>query len=140
MSQNKSEHNPDNNDDPKLSDELHNLKTRIKSFEQTTSDKQESQPRSQDASNMAVAFRACSELIISIGVCGVIGYGLDQAINTSPLCMIIGLLVGMCVGFLGVYRITNNMGLSVGYMHLHDANKNDTQKSKKTENNGSTST
>lgn len=87
-------------------------------------------------SNLSIAMRACTELIASIGVCGAIGYGADGYFETRPFLMILGLLTGMGVGFAGVYRITNNMGMSVGYMqqHLEQAKKEDEALEEKLEN------
>lgn len=71
--------------------------------------------QSEQAKNLSIASRACAELVLSIIVCGFLGYQGDQFFESKPLFLIIGLILGTAVGFLSVYRITNNMGLSVGY-------------------------
>lgn len=115
----------DDNDNDNDSSKLTDLKSRIRHFNSEHEEKSEKMEHSSaDGSNMAVAFRACSELIVSIGVCGAAGYYFDQYFETKPAGLIIGLLTGMCVGFLGIYRITNNMGMAVGYKNLPDNAKN----------------
>lgn len=108
---------------------LSSLKQRLASLEEQDANSQSKESKfSMDGSNMAIAFRACTELILSIFVCGAIGYGVDYQFGFSPVGMIIGLLIGMAVGFSGVYRITNNMGMSVGYAKQHQKKQDDSKK------------
>lgn len=91
--------------------------------------RKEQESNNNDASNMGVAFRACTELVLSIGVCGALGYGVDKYMNFAPLGMITGLLLGMAVGFMGIYRITNNMDMAVGYKPYRNNNKKSASRS-----------
>jgi ATP synthase protein I len=59
------------------------------------------------------------ELVLSILVGGAIGYGLDSFFGTKPLFMIIFFLMGTAAGFLSIYRISQNLGSSVGYAAQH---------------------
>ena len=113
---------PDQDDDRKL----RNLKNRLETLDKKDREKKvkEKNAKGHDGTNLSVAIRACTELLVSIGVCGALGYGADGYFETRPLFMIIGLLLGMGVGFLGAYRISNNMGMSIGYMEQHRINEN----------------
>ena len=101
------------------------LKQRISAFKTTNEKNKETETKADrsQGSDMAIAFRACSELIISIGVCGAIGYGIDDYFLSSPIGLITGLLIGTGVGFTAVYRITNNMDMAVGYASEHKKKK-----------------
>ncbi len=63
--------------------------------------------------------QAGMELVLSILVGGAIGYGLDSFFGTKPLFMIIFFLMGTAAGFLSIYRISQNLGASVGYAAQH---------------------
>lgn len=111
-------------DDNQNAEALSRLQDKLEDLRRSQAEKEaKSSKPSHDGSNMAMAFRACSELVLSIGVCGVIGYFVDSQLSSQPLFLIIGLLLGMGVGFAGVYRITNNMGMSVGYARKDDTSR-----------------
>ena len=54
---------------------------------------------------LKTVFLLTTELIAAIVVGSGIGYGLDCFFSTSPLFMIIFLLLGSIAGFLNIYRI-----------------------------------
>jgi len=67
------------------------------------------------AENMSVGMRAGTELVTCIAAGVLLGWGLDKALGTTPIFLIIFLLTGIGVGFYEVWRLTNNMGSAVGY-------------------------
>ena len=78
---------------------------------------------SQKGRDMSMAFRVITELVLSILICAGLGYWLDTAIGTVPVFMFVGILSGTIVGFVTVYKITNNMGYSIGFTRLHSEKK-----------------
>ena len=67
--------------------------------------------------------KAGTELVGALIGGGLIGYGLDQWLETRPLFFIIFLLLGVFTGFWNVYRVINNMGSAVGFAQLHKNKK-----------------
>lgn len=67
------------------------------------------------AENMSVGTRAGAELVTCILAGAVVGWLLDRQFETQPVFLIIFLLTGICMGFYEVYRITNNLGQSIGF-------------------------
>ena len=68
-----------------------------------------------NAENMSVGMRASTELIGAIGGSALIGYGLDRLFDTAPWIMVVMLVLGVCAGFMNVWKTTQNMGSSVGF-------------------------
>lgn len=60
---------------------------------------------------MAIAIRAVSELVVSVLVGGVIGWGLDWWLGTSPFMLLIFFLLGFAAGTLNVVRATSQLKL-----------------------------
>jgi len=56
------------------------------------------------AAGDAVAFRLSTEFVSAIAVGGLIGYGLDWALGTLPLFLIVFFLLGFVAGVLNVLR------------------------------------
>jgi ATP synthase protein I len=54
---------------------------------------------------MGLGFRVASELVAGVLVGGGMGWALDRWFGTSPVFLIIMLVVGMVAGFWNVYRI-----------------------------------
>jgi ATP synthase protein I len=50
------------------------------------------------------ALRLATELVAGVGVGGVIGWGLDRALGTSPLFLVLFLIFGAAAGILNVMR------------------------------------
>ena len=50
------------------------------------------------------ALRLATELVVGVGVGGVIGWGLDRALGTSPLFLVLFLILGAAAGILNVMR------------------------------------
>lgn len=62
------------------------------------------------------AFKVSTELVVGVFVGGFIGYALDQwlmpkmGVQTSPLFLLVFLLLGIAAGFLNVIRSARDMG------------------------------
>jgi len=54
---------------------------------------------------MGLGFRVASELIANVLVGGGIGWALDKWLGTSPILLLVFLLLGVASGFWSVYRI-----------------------------------
>ena len=79
---------------------------------------------------MAIAIRAVSELVASILVGGVIGWGLDWWLGTSPFLLLIFFLLGFAAGTLNVVRATSRVKLdnaSAGHEHKPSGSEPDSE-------------
>ena len=56
------------------------------------------------ASAMALGFRLSSELIAGVGVGGLMGWGFDRLLSTSPFGLIVFVLLGFVAGVVNVVR------------------------------------
>ncbi|MGH6813822.1 MAG: AtpZ/AtpI family protein [Methylocella sp.] len=54
---------------------------------------------------MALAFRVLSEFVAAVFVGAVIGWWIDRAAGTTPVFLVVFLLMGAAAGFWNVYRI-----------------------------------
>lgn len=85
-----------------LGDRLSTLeKTRQTAKGQTGTEEKDARSR---ASMMAVGIRLSSELIAGVLVGALIGWGIDYFLSTSPLGMIVFLLLGFAAGVINVMR------------------------------------
>lgn len=73
--------------------------------------------------NMNRGLKAGMELVTSIAAGAFIGWLLDSWLGTAPWFLIVFLLAGMGAGFMAVYKITQNIGNSVGFAPLHKKEK-----------------
>jgi ATP synthase protein I len=109
-----------------IDDELVNLEERLaearKDFDE------EYNPPEIDQS-MNDGARAGIELIGGMLGGGLIGYGLDYLFGTSPLFFFIFIILGVGTGFYNIYKITMNVGTSVGYKGLKSDQKDAKQAS-----------
>lgn len=96
----------------KIKSELQAKKNAEESSNKKFNDKQ------QDSESMQIGLRAGAELITAIFAGGLIGYGLDQWLNTKPFFLIAMLILGVITGFVNVWRTTQNIGHQVGYRDL----------------------
>lgn len=74
-------------------------------------------------SDSRAGIQAGVELVGSIAVSTAIGYGLDHWLGTKPLFLILLFFLGVFAGFFNVYRVSQNLGGSVGYSELHRREK-----------------
>ena len=50
------------------------------------------------------ALRLATELVVGVGVGGVIGWGLDRALGTAPFLLVVFLILGGAAGIINVMR------------------------------------
>jgi len=81
-------------------EKLNELEEKIAKFK-----KQEEKPVvNPNNSGHSLAARVITDLASGLLVGGVIGYFLDKAFDSSPLCLVIFLFVGIAAGFMNLYR------------------------------------
>ena len=73
--------------------------------------------------NAKAGIHAGLEFVASIFLSAFMGYWLDQWLGTMPLFFLSFLFLGIGAGFYNVWRITENVGSSVGYSELHKKEK-----------------
>lgn len=105
-------------DDPKL----HKLDQELKSARQEF-DKDYNPKSTEDEENIGVGARAGVELVGAIVGGALLGYGIDYYFNTSPAFFIGMTLLGVVTGFYNIYKITMNVGTSVGFKGLKSSSK-----------------
>jgi ATP synthase protein I len=64
----------------------------------------ENETASANASAMARGFRLSSELVAGVAVGGVIGWGIDRLLSTSPWGLIVFFLLGFAAGVINLMR------------------------------------
>ena len=67
-----------------------------------------------------LAMRAGIELVVGVGVGVAVGYGFDQWLDTSPVLLIVGFVLGAAAGMLNVYRAISGLGMAAGYRPASD--------------------
>lgn len=76
-----------------------------------------------DAESMNLGMRAGSELLVGMIAGGLIGYGLDHWLSTKPIFFLLFLILGVGAGFLNIYKLSQNIGTSVGFAQMHQKQK-----------------
>jgi len=59
--------------------------------------------------------RAGVELVAGVGVGALVGYGLDQWLDTTPWLLIVFFVLGAAAGMLNAYRAVAGWGMALGY-------------------------
>jgi ATP synthase protein I len=103
---------PSNDEDDKIVNFEERLSKARKEFDE------EYNPKPNVDEGMNDGARAGIELIGGMLGGGLIGYGLDYFFNTSPIFFFIFIILGVGTGFYNIYKITMNVGTSVGYKGL----------------------
>lgn len=67
----------------------------------------EDEPPSSEASNAGKAMHMATELLAAVGVGGMLGYGLDHLIDTSPIFFILCFFLGFIAGVRNMLRNFN---------------------------------
>lgn len=81
----------------------------------------------EEKDDMRMGIRAGTELVVTIAAGTLIGYYLDQWLDTAPVFLIIFVLAGIGAGFFNIYRITEGAGSQVGFAPLHKNKKQGTK-------------
>lgn len=79
----------------------------VQTQRQTETESQED--KAMRARGMAMGVRMSTELVAAIAVGGLIGYGLDQWLGTSPWLFLVFFFLGFAAGMLNVVRAFNRM-------------------------------
>lgn len=90
---------------------------------------EEYNPKPEVDEGMNDGARAGIELVGGMLGGGLLGYGLDYVFDTSPIFFFIFIFLGVCTGFYNIYKITMNVGTSVGYKGLKSDQKDAKQSS-----------
>jgi len=64
---------------------------------------------------LGLAFRVGVELVSAVGVGALIGWLLDEWLETRPWLMLVFIFMGGAAGILNVYRMARGFGYAVGY-------------------------
>lgn len=102
-----------------MSSDLDELEEKIRSArgEKPLSDAEARKKR--DRANYHMAAKAGFEFALSAFFGAGLGYFIDSYFETTPLFLILFFFLGVSAGFLSLFRMSKNMGASVGYMELH---------------------
>ena len=92
-----------------LSDRLKDLSGRISAEKSQRTESQKPSASLQGATGYAKGYRLASEFVAGTLVGGAIGYGIDWVFGTSPLGLIIFLLLGFGAGILNMARAANRV-------------------------------
>lgn len=105
-------------DDPKLE----KLETELKAARAEYNEDYNPKPKPSDE-NVGVGARAGVELVGAVIGGALIGYGIDYYFKTSPAFFLIFIILGVITGFYNIYKITMNVGTSVGFKGLKTESK-----------------
>jgi ATP synthase protein I len=100
----------DNGTDAKLgdiSDRLKDLSSRLAAEKSQKAKEEKPNLQYQGASSYSKGYRLLSEFIAGVLVGGLLGYGIDYAVGTLPLFLIVFLLAGFGAGILNMSRAAN---------------------------------
>lgn len=64
---------------------------------------------------LGLAMRTGVELVAGVVVGGLVGYGLDRWLDTSPWLLILCFMLGAAAGMLNAYRAISGFGMAMGY-------------------------
>ncbi len=106
-----------------MDDKLNALEKRIQAAQAGRQLSEEELRRIKRTHENKASMQAGYEFVGSVLISAVVGYFLDQWLDTSPLFLILLFLLGTAAGFLSLYRLSKNLGMSVGYSQLHKAQK-----------------
>ncbi len=104
-----------------MNDNLDNLEKRLK--EAKDDYRAEYEPDPEQVKSMSDGARAGVELVGATLGGGLIGWGLDAFFETSPICFLAFVILGVITGFYNVYKITNGISTAPGFKQLHDREK-----------------
>lgn len=78
-----------------------------------------------EAESRNLGLRLGGEFIIAIIACGAFGIWLDTTFSTKPIFFLLFFLLGVGVGFLNIYKLSQNIGTSVGFAQMHQKKETD---------------
>lgn len=77
----------------------------------------------EDSASTNSALRVIGDLIGTPVVCGALGMGIDNWLDTSPFGFIILAFLGLLAGFWGLYKMSSGSGSQVGFKQLQTGKK-----------------
>ena len=106
-----------------MSSDLKDLEKRIHEAQHGQELSPEELSRIKKAQNSKMAMQAGYEFVASVLLSAILGYFIDQWLNTTPFFLITLFLLGAGAGFMSIFRISKNLGAGVGYSQLHQEKK-----------------
>ena len=106
-----------------MGNNLKDLEKKIHEARHGKEPSEEELSRIKKAQNSKMAMQAGYEFVASVLLSAVLGYFIDQWLGTTPLFLISLFLLGTCAGFMAIFRVSKNLGMSVGYSQLHQDEK-----------------
>ena len=99
---------------------LKDFEKRLENIKYKTAKKNNKKSQSLNLRNLGLYLRSGLELFASIVVGLVIGIVMDKYFETSPLFLIIFLMLGFASGIMNVYRSVKKLGFEVGFKKKND--------------------
>ncbi len=96
-------------------DKLRDLSTRIGVARESHLPKGEGKSGADTRQGIALGLRAGLEMVVALLVGFGLGYFLDSYFGTRPFLMILFGFLGMGAGISNIYRLFNNLDMSVGF-------------------------
>ena len=99
---------------------LKDFEKRLNNIKYRTSKKNKKKNQLPNSQNLGLYLRSGLELFSSIIVGLVIGIFMDKYLKTSPLFLIIFLVLGFAAGIMNVFRTVKRLGFEVGFKKKND--------------------
>ncbi|MGY8990876.1 MAG: AtpZ/AtpI family protein [Rhodospirillales bacterium] len=98
-------------------EKLNDLEARISQAKRAEQKRygQTSKNDSSQQSGIGQALRMGLEMVSAVAVGALIGWALDQWLDTKPWLLLVFIFLGTAAGMLNVYRLANGFGYAVGY-------------------------
>ncbi len=74
---------------------------------------------------LGLAFRVAVELVSALVVGALIGWFLDDWLDTRPWIMLVFVVLGGAAGILNVYRLASGFGYATSYQNTNDRDQQD---------------
>ena len=109
----------------------HDIRRRLDALEGKLATAQSRRPQTSDDQErrgkaMGQALRLATELVAGVAVGGLIGWALDQLLDTAPFLMVVFLVLGGAAGIMNVVRTAKAMqGEPMPGHHLRNATKDE---------------
>ncbi|MEM7679991.1 MAG: AtpZ/AtpI family protein [Pseudomonadota bacterium] len=116
-----------------MSDDIEDFSKRLEEARHGKAPSEDEIQKAKDEENKRVGLQAGMEFTASIALGVFLGLTIDGFLGTKPEYFLIFFFLGVCTGFYNIYRVTNNLGNSVGLSRLHK-DKKDAKTSQNKEN------
>ena len=123
-------------------EKLNDLEARISQAKQAEqkrygpSGKNAGKNESNQQAGIGQAMRMGLEMVSAVAVGALIGWALDQWLDTKPWLLLLFIFLGTAAGMLNVYRLANGFGYAVGYQKTDQDQDKDQAKIKGKTNRG----